>query len=424
MAYDQNSKADTVFLGTSTLGYEVDISQFETDLTAGGMAWLSTDNRFDVESPREITVGFDCNNTNSGMLVYYGLTDFSAWSYGIRISGGQAIIYFNDDVLDAIDLPGVDGSDRQFSLQWSTTEDPVSGSYLSEISIVNAGTLAWTIKRYTHSAPVGDNGYRFVVNGYDSLDSLPYDSTIIYVRIGRRFHSSTEHKEDWVSLTSAPDPAGAYVAPECFPWMEDPFTASNSEDVGEALANNYSFAGPAAFVGLFEGYQNRLRLYAPIVNQATKNPVALDRLLTPLDRHTTAPDGSGYVLSIYYLWRRPIPQLVQYAKVRAFVQTWIDLGAPMTSTVSVAMRMYSFDRLPHEAGVQYSVSATATRTTDDTSTGLGAWLDLGTVAIRKCAGDSDHTILALAWRMEPAIGGDYNRARVKHVVVEPLAAEG
>lgn len=430
MAFNTNSKADTVFFGDSSGGGNLydDLSQFASNLTNNITYLSSTDDRFAITSPRELALQVELTNTDSGILLYYGNDGGTAWTYKIQVVSSTIRFYHNSSgtQLASISPPNLGASERTYIIHWSTCRDYVGGTYLSEFAVHDVTSGTWSVARATHTAPTADNSHKLGVAATGG-GTTPFSGNVAdikKVRIGRRFHSTTEASEDWVSLTSAPTPAGLYIEPEHSPHLDNPYSTTNSEDVGEAIANNYAFAGPAAFLAVAQGSRNRLRLYSPLVNQVSvPDPVVLNHFAQPSERYGTAPDGSGYLIQIYYFWRRPVPPGCSFAKVRIQAQTYLEMGYPLGSTVSISFRMYSMDRMPHEPGVQWSKSSTVTRTTDDGASGVGAWLDLGDLVIRRAKGNPDHTYLALAFKVTPSVGDDYNWAKVKAVQIEPLATE-
>ena len=428
MAFHQNSKADTVFFGDDTLGdlFE-DQSQFSSNLTDNTTYLSSTDDRFAITSPRELALVVELTTADSGILLYYGANGGASFTYKIQVVSSTIRFYHNSSgtPLATIAPWGLSATERTYVIHWSTCPDYVGGTYLSEFAVYDVTSGTWSIARATHSAPTVDLSHSLGV-GATGNGSAPFSGTVSdirKVRIGRRFHSTTEAREDWVALSSAPTPSGDYVEPDHCPHMADPYSSTNSEDVGEAIGNNYAFAGPALWLGGLHSNKNRHRLFSPIVNQVSvPDPVTLNHFAQPVERYGSAPDGSGYLVTIYYLWRRPIPiDRGIYARCRAHVQTYLEMGYPIGSTVSISFRMYSMDRLPHEPGCKWSKSSTVTRTTDDGASGTGAWIDMGDLLLQRCKDNSDHTYLALAFYVTPSIGDDYNWAKVKAVTVEPIA---
>ena len=423
-----NSKADTVFFGDSSGGGNLytDLSQFGTGLTNNTTYLSSTDDRFAITSPRELALVVELTNTDSGILLYYGANGGASFTYKIQVVSSTIRFYHNSSgtPLATIAPWGLSATERTYVIHWSTCPDYVGGTYLSEFAVYDVTSGTWSIARATHSAPTVDLSHSLGV-GATGNGTTPFSGNVAdikKVRIGRRFHSTTEAREDWVALTSAPTPAGAYEVPDHCPHMTDPYSTTNSEDVGEALANDYAFGGPASWLGVVNTSKHRMRLYSPVVNQVSvPDPVVLNHFSQPGERYGSAPDGSGYLISIYYFWRRPVPSNAAYLKCRAHVQTYLEMGYPLGSTVSISFRVYSLDRMPHEPGVQWSRSSTVTRTTNDGASGVGAWIDMGDLVLRRCKDNPDHTYLALAFYVTPSVGDDYNWCKVKAVTIEPLS---
>lgn len=426
---DPNSKADTVFFGDDTLGdIFVDQSQFGSSLDDNGTYLSSTDDRFALTSPRELSLVVELTTSDSGILLYYGANGGATFTFKIQVVSTTVRFYHNSSgtPLATIAPWGLSASERRYVIHWSTCPDYVGGTHLSEMAVYDVTSGTWTVARATHSSPTVDLSHSLGV-GATGGGSTAFSGTVAdirKVRIGRRFHSTTECREDWVALTSAPTPAGAYEEPDHCPHMVSPYSSTNSEDVGEGMANNYAFGGPSSWLGVAYTSKQRRRLFSPIVNQVSvPDPVALTHFAQPAERYGSAPDGSGYLMTIYYLWRRPVPANAIFAKCRIQAITYLEMGYPLGSTVSISFRMYSMDRLPHVAGCKWSVSSTVTRTTNDGATGTGVWLDLGDLVIRRCADNQDHTYLALAFHVTPSVGDDYNWAKVRSVTVEPLSLD-
>jgi len=422
-----NSKADTVFLGDiNSAAVYVDQSQFHADLTNQGLYYDSNDDRFAITSPRELTVIVQLTSSDSGVILYYGNDAGSAFTYRLQLTAGSIQCRHNSSGTPIITLapPNLGASERSYLLQWSTCPEFVNGNHLSELSICDLTSGEWAIARTTHTAPTVNLAHSFAVAGTGN-GTLAFSggvADITLVRVGRRFHSTQEAHQDWVSLSSSPATQGLYLPPENCPHLDDPYTATNAEDVGEGISNDYAFGGPALFLGGIQGYKNRLRLYSPIVNQSSPSPVTLDRFFDPSTRFFTAPDLI-YMLSIYHFWRRPIPKGCVMMKVRVHAQTWLEMGGPMGSVVSIGIKAFSMTHLPHEGGLQWSASSSVTISTDHGASGTGVWCDLGLLPVRIISGTADLSYLAIGFRINSVVGADYNRLKIKQVVIEPLAGE-
>ncbi|MCY0990622.1 hypothetical protein OV203_25995 [Nannocystis sp. ILAH1] len=426
MAFHLNSKADTLFLSDASVDdLFVDQSQYHASLDDQGTYANSSDDRFGVASPRELAMVVQLTNTDSGVLMYFGNDAGTAFTYRIEVISNTVRFFHNSSgtPLATLSPPNLAASETNYVIHWSTCRDYVTSNWLSEFAIGNLSNATWVIARAVHSSPSVNNSHRFSVAALPA-GGTPFTGLLDDVqkcRVSSRFHSVTEAKEDWQSLSTPPVPTNLYFAPEAFPFCSAPYDPDLAEDVGVALTDDYAFAGPDYYLGAGQSPKQRLRLQSPIINQGIRTPVTLDRNPVTDSRFALSPDGDGYLLSIHHLWWRPVPPLANLAKVRIFAQTWLQAGSPGGSSVSVSFRLYSMNKLPHEAGLKYSVSSTGTRTTNDTSTGLGAWIDLGTVLLVNDV--YSLTYLALGFKVGAPVGADYNALRVKGITVEPLVTE-
>lgn len=431
MAFHPLSKADSVFLGDQVYGdlFE-DQSQFDTNLTDNS-DWLeSSDDRFAITAPREISLRvYIDSSSDAGVLVYYGDDDSTLFCYKIDVDTGIASFYHNSNAspIAQITLTGLAAMGGYYVIHWSTTRDYVGGSYLSEFAVYEENTSSWFIKRATHSIPIVNLAHKFTIGGLPDGESKTQwtggISSIDKVRIGRRFHSTTECKEDYVSISSDPDdPDGEYLEPEHCPHLRSPFVEANMEPVATAIANDYSFEGPTLWLSRNQGWRNRNKLISPLINQGTSpTPVVLSNTLVPSTRFVTAPDDV-YTLSVNYMWVRPIPRGCISANVKVFAQTYLALGAPGGSSVSIGLKMFSLDKyLIYNVG-DYYTSSSIISTTNHTSTGIGEWFDLGEIPlIITNLSTGNITFLALGYWINPGVTGyGYNRLKIKHVVVEPI----
>ncbi|WP_434424625.1 hypothetical protein [Nannocystis pusilla] len=423
------AKADTVFYGdTSVDDVFVDLSQFHTSLNDQGTYANSTDDRFAITSPRNLAIRVQLATGDSGTLLYYGNVGATQYTYRILMTGGTIRFHHNSSgtALASIAPPSLGLSERSYLIHWSTCRDYVGGTYLSEMAVCDLTSGTWSISRATHSQPTVDLSHSF------SVAALPAGSSaftgqladVEKVHVGRRWHSTQEAREDYYATSSAPTTEGLYIEPDHSPHLADPYTAANAEDVGEAIANNYAFAGPSLFLAAQQGFKNRIRLYSPLVNQSSVSPVTLDRFYSSEQRYIDAPPGIGYRLSIYHFWRRPFPRGCTSAQVRVFCQTWLDAGSPGGSVVSINLLAYSMTKLPHEAGLDWGASTGATLSTNHGASGTGAWYDLGRVPILTIKGTIDLTYLAIGVKFNNVTGADYNRLKIKQVVIEPLGTTG
>lgn len=419
MTIDANSKADTVFLcRASGGGLTDDLSQYHLDLTdEGGGIYTSTDNRFNVSSPRELSILIDANLGDEGFLLYYGDEDWNDASYVMRVSGGTVLFFVGTSYIDYVDMPNVGVTDKSYLIHWSTMYDPIAVSYMSEIAVCETGSETWVVKKVFHAAPTSSNDFKFCLTGFFWDGSGVYTNTITAARVSRRWHSTTEAREDWVSTSAAPSVTGVSPEVQLSPSMADPFSLTNSEVLAEGIANTHSFAGPAFFWGATSQWANRLRQMAPLVNVGINNPMTLSAAISSSAWHDDAPSGS-YRLPLSYLFARPIPGVCDRAKVRLHIQGWIEAGSPLGTSMDPVFRVFAMSKLPSQPGMLvWQQSSTATVSTNHTSTGVGQWYDLGSVSLPVKAGEICY--FAVGYWFPNTTGQAYKRAKIKQVVIEP-----
>ena len=420
MAIDVNSKADTVFLSRSAGGgLTVDLSQYHMDLTdEGGGIFTSTDNRFNVSSPRELSILIDANASDEGFLLYYGDEDWNDASYVIRVASGTVVFYIGTSDIGYIDMPNVGAFDKEYLIHWSTVYDAQTTIYVSELAVCEKGTETWQIKRVYHTAPADNPDWTFCLTGFWWDPSTVYTNTITAVRLGRRFHSTVEAREDWVS-TSA-DPIIYGVSPEAMlhGTIASPFALANTETLVDAVADTHSFAGPAHFWAATSSYADRMRLCSPIVNVGPNSPMELSAGGSASAWHTDAPSGT-YRMPLSYLFSRPIPGGCDAARVRLHIQGWRNGGYPMGTSMDVVFRVFAMSKLPGQPGaLVWQQSSTATVSTDHGSSGVGGWYDLG--ILNFSVGPFQICHFAVGYHFPSTTGSSYKRCKIKHVTIEPI----
>lgn len=420
MTIDTNSKADTVFLSrASGGGLTVDLSQWHDDLTdEGGGIFTSSDNRFNLSSPREISIVIDANSSDEGFLTYYGDVDWNDASYVIRVSGGTVLFYLGTSDIASIDLPNAGAFDKEYVIHWSTTYDAQTTIYLSEMAVCETGTGTWSIKRAYHSEPPSNADWSFCLTGFPWDGSGVYTNTITAVRLSRRFHSTTEAREDWVSTSS--DPLVYGVSPDVVlhGTIASPFALLNTETLVGAVADTHAFAGPAHFWAATASHADRMRLYSPLVNVGPNNPMELSAGGSASAWHTDSPLGS-YRMPLSYLFSRPIPGGCDAARVRLHIQGWRNVGYPVGTSMDVGFRVFALSKLPGQPGaLKWGQSNAITVSTDHGSSGVGEWYDCGIVNIPVQPFQICH--FAVGYKFPNTTGQSYKRCKIKHVTIEPI----
>lgn len=435
-AHDRNSKADTrgLFQGSGAAALAVDQSQWRTNLTNSTTHLTSTAARLGVRSPRELSVRVLASTGVGGIVLNFGDVAGTDWIYRIEVDGAAALVRFHHNGatnLATLTLPNIDEKDaREYLIHWSTEYDEFAVGYYSEMLVCDSATGDYSQTRATHtqpSAPAG--GWQFNISGYGANVS-GFSSgllDILSVRVSCRFHSTTEAVEDWVDETATPSVVGTQPAVELAPVSPNEYADYEPSDpVNQLLLTsgsggvNPSFAGPAELLAAVHAGEHRRRVFSPILNLTIRDPPELDNTYTPANVHREIVTGgaSSYFM-LGHVWVRPTPQGATRARIRVHVQTWLAAGAPGGSAVSVTLSMRTMTQLPSPVGAlpPHNLSALTACTTDHGAAGVGEWIDLGSVAIGGKA--ETRMFFLMAHRFGGGTGASYQRAKIKHVLVEP-----
>lgn len=421
---DRNSKADTVFLaikgGGGIPALAVDLSQERTDLT-NNTTYLqeASSVRTAVTYPRELSVCFTKKTGDAGILVNHGNSAGSSYTYRMRISGNDLDCYENGNLVVSVPLPGVAGSDRRFMAHWSSRPDLLNpGQVRSELTVYNFATSAWDHAFATHTACTTNTAWDFNVGGYGA-GTLAYDvADIDTVRVGTRFHSQVEAREDWVSESTKPSIDGVLRS------------AILPIDTGSDVGTSGDFAGPAY---LWSGASTRAadkRLMSPVLNMRPLDQYAIeqaDYVGDPTEQGFKAPPGAPtYRWTRGCVWRRIVPPGCNRVHARAFIRTWTIGDGPC----EMLFRMYSVGN-HHIGGVAPGAlipyhGATGSRQVDDASDG-GGWVDLGVLPVARDSADPELSTFMLAHSFDDgAVSSDVDETRfaVFAVTIEPFYQAG
>ncbi|HEY8377300.1 MAG TPA: hypothetical protein VIK91_12480 [Nannocystis sp.] len=385
---DRNSKPDTVFLalpdGAGVNALAADLSQYRTDLTVTSN-WASEvpSPRTGLAAVREVAIVIDLTNSDDAVLLLHGDGTVASNTYYVRIASGSAIFAENGGSIATVPLPGVSASEKTFLLHWSTR--PEGGSSRSECYVVNLTDGVSTIVQATHAVATTDESWGLYVNGshaVNGLDAARWRS----LRVGRRFHSTAEAREDWVAQRTPP------VTTQV---RRDAVLVPHRKSLD--LAADGAFAGPAYLWSGHAFEHGDRRLLGPLVNLRVLSPLEISKAFQdPITAWwRAAPGDPDYKIAITHLWRRPVPGKVNRAHCRLFVRQEGDGGA----TAEVRYRVYSIAGLPvvgQPIGpLKYHRTAAGTCTTDHADAGVeGEWLDLGALAL--AVDDRGFTWLAVA----------------------------
>lgn len=377
---NRNSKPDTALLVLPSGGGDLvtDVSQHRTVLTDNLTYTLEQPStRTGLTFPRELSLIVDLNNTDTAVLLEHGEgAGNSNYTYRIQVSGGVVTCKENGTTRVSVALPGVGGGAETFLISWCSRAE--GSDVRSELYCHNLDDGSLAHAQATHAVGTTDADYGLFWNGDDTSTGLPAYSRYHALRVGRRFHSQAEQREDWVSQRTPP--STTQVRREA-PLVPD--GAAND------VATDGSFAGPAHLAAGHTFLQNDRRLVGPIVNIRVLDPLTITHTFAPAEWWREAPDGSGRKLCTAFLWCRPVA-VCNRARVRVFIRQRVEVG---DDTAEVRYRAWSIANLPL-AGVppkpiDYRYSSAGVCDTNH-GAGVGEWLDLGALNLV-------HDDLGLTW---------------------------
>lgn len=372
------SKPDTVLLldAVETDPF-IDHSQYRpgSDLseqfTAPATNWLD-----EASSARtaldtgELTLIWNIKSGESGVLIDHG--NASTYSWRIDVAAGSVRCRSDGTTLLSLALPDLDASDRTFLISYCTHPD--DGNLRHELLVWNLTTGALETAAATQPLVLAASTSDTLSVGAAYGGASPFTGGLDFrqVRIGRRFHSQAEQREDWIAQTTPPETTQVRRSAALVP---DRATLD--------IASDGRFAGPAHLWSGHAFEQSDRRLIGPLLNLRVPDPLAIDHEYdTPTSAWWRAAPGDADVrLCVALLWCRPVPLKVNRARVRLFVR---QQNPSNTVTAEVRYRMYSMAGLPVVGepigALTYHRTAAATCSTDHGS-GAGEWLDLGALPL-------------------------------------------
>jgi hypothetical protein len=416
-ALNRNSKADTAFFsepnGAGAAALATDISQARTNLT-NNTTYVSETNsaRTAIAYPREVSIVVNLTNVSSGVLLYHG--GAASYGYRVRVNAGAIEVAEGGSTLVSVTIPGMIGTARKVMVHWSERVD--GGSLRSEVLLYNFTTGAYAYGTATHSVGSPSNTDSLIIGAaWGGATTFSGGvSAFFAVRVGRRFHSTTEAKEDWILEATPPAISGRRRKPLLtFPQGELPIAGE-----GQLAGPSYLWAGAAT-------RQADSRLITPLVNVVPRNPTNEDNSYSPTRMFRDAPDDNRYHWCVRYLFHAFASPKTNKARVRINVRCFHSSGG--TPIAACYFRMYSVANLPLAGqGMPpplkfYKSTTVAASTTPST---LGVWLDLGTVQIARDDKGLSYFILGFSIGLDTGAPVESLTAfRVRAITVEPYFGE-
>lgn len=415
-----DTKPDTRLRSTSG-SLEVDLSQRLTDLTASGSgAYETTSARTAIDSPLSVEIFFTADNGDTGILVSHGDTGDTAHGYRIEIDGSSNVVVSDtSNTIFSEALPSVAAGSKTYGVMLSVEPNDLttgaSDAYRFELTIYNVDDDEWALHQASSAVLPVSATHAFAVGGrYNGATlSEAYSGTITELRVGRRFHTSTEFREDWVAQSTPGAVSSMLPSPEL------------TADAASTIGDDGNAAGPVYALSTLAHRMNSTRLLSPLLNMLAVSPP--DRWDdAPLSWYITVDAGSpAWGARLGQIVRRRIPLGINRVRVRAHFRSW-EVEPPFDATNDV--RCYSRDMRPGTFALQgqqaTSYYVEAVLSNDHTSTGVGQYYFESDLRIARdpegfsyfflawpqvSAGDNRHELWA--WHIEP-------------VIVEPGSGQG
>lgn len=367
-------RPDTRYLATSPI--TTDLSQRVTNLTvssAAGYEDPSARTALDgTGRGRSIEVTIEVTDSHQGTIACHGRDLAADPNYVLRLKSGGLIFECAGDEIFNVPPPNLGVSARVYHVSVSTEPNPATtgapDALRSEITIYDVTGDEVAYATATHEVyTIGATGAFSVGGQWDGASMLDaFDGSLDAVRVSARFHTRSELREHFVAATAAPDPDGIEA-------VEGPLLPAQATEPGAIVGPQYQ----AAALSLAPG-KNRHRSVGPVIQMLTPNaPVFGVNLATTVPATWIRSLGDGYATHLGWCWKRKIQRHTDWLRAQVQWATWILTGA----SVSVKLRLYSSDKPPNLA-LDWD-SSTLSRTTDDTTGGLGALEDFDLLKVRR-----------------------------------------
>lgn len=420
-----NSKADTRYFtygAGSIASLATDYSQYRTNLTtAATYAYEDPSARTSFDKEWCVELIFEWDPGSSGILINHGTYDGVSYTYRISATKGATVVFESTTGPIYIELNIDPGSTKSYLVYWSCRDINETGHTYHECGVYDIAAATWT-KEYTTIATSGittSTSWRLNLGGYGAGTSV-YDygmSAVEMVRIGCRYHSTEEVYLDFVTSTT-PDTVTAIR--RCGLVPVDTSTTTISDDG--------SFAGPSLLVAGSACKRNDRRLLSPLLNIRMSPNNLLDYNYSPSTWVRKAIGSTLFRWRHDMMWWRPLPKMVNYARVRIHADHYQLAGTHLP----VYLRVYCLDRLPllNKKGMNNPppkpiIVKYCGVTIDETSgtPGVGQWYDLGALELAQgWQGSQLGCFFLIAWHVNSDLGDsseEFQQLRINQVVIEP-----
>ena len=407
--WPRNSKADTaLYLDADLADIFEDYGPERTNLVdQSTYADEANSARSAIDAPRNITVKLKMRGTWSGTIIDLG--NAVTYSWRILLSGGLVYVLEGGSIRAAATVPGL-AVEETVLIHWSTR--PEGASVVSELAVYNYDQDAWAFVTATHAdaTPTATDtltvAARFGGAG-------PYDGelgAILAVHIGRRFHSTTEAREDWLTPESSPATFTGYD--------RSPVLTGPAAEL--AIAGEGSLAGPSLIWAGAATRQAANRTTGPFVNATITTPAAEYNTNSPAQFYRSTPDSWG-LMCVRYLWHGYLGLRVNVARVRIHVTAYDLFGGGTISPLR--FRGYSIANLPTgpNADAMTFHRSTVVSLTAPSPAG-GEWIDLGLVRLARSSSGLSFFALGFLLAATASEGAIYSTTwELNAITVDPFA---
>ncbi len=424
-----HAKPDTLALIDVGTSATADVSQAGSNWTSTANGAYSSNTALNVAgAPCEITCQFDATSAQDKTLVYLGDSDASHFIQLRVESGGAGIaLRYNtgagNTILISAALPNLAAGARTYTAQWCIRDNPLStggsDAFLTELTIIDHDTAdSYHIEQATHAdltPTISGTFYACYGMWWDGAsENDVFSGSIAWVRIGVRFHSTTEAVEEWVSATTP----GTIDGDERVELLPLPQAAGNWADDKEFAGKQLAYAAAA-------NRDNSLRLSSNALTLRVLEDVANEDDLTDVYpagwiMDDPGDNGNGWQVCLAFAAWLPVAETCNRYQVY-LTKTLYDTT---TTPKQLEVRVYSSNAPPGALVNQNTLErrrVTLTTSVDDTSTGPPTRHDLGLLPIsRMTHGGISGTFIYLAFRVNSGTADATTRYKIHDLTLDPV----
>jgi hypothetical protein len=408
-ALHRNSKSDTVLL-LDDAGDDIfiDLGPARTNL-ADNTTYISetASARAAISAPRNVAVVCDMSSDDAGTLLQLG--NVAVYSYRITVASDCVVtVWEAGAAVASVAMPEPSKSAVLALVHWSTRVE--GSSVVSELAVYNFDVGLWAFATATHAASTPDPAHHLTIGAAASGASAYGIGKIHAVHLGRRFHATTEAREDWVGFSSPP----AFDGRDRTPLLTG--AATDLEIAGEG-----NFAGPSMLWAGAATRQAAQRCVGPFVNARPLLPATEYVTGSPVHFYRATPDGAaGWQWCVRYLWHGYLSPKVNVAQVRAHLRCFDIFGNEVISPVR--FRSFSIADLP--VGAPGPAMTYYRGPIVSAAVPVNGWHDLGVVRLARSTSGLSYFALGFFVDATEDEGAEYSTVwQLNALTVDPYAKE-